>query len=759
MRRNSHSFKEILMVSTLLILATSLLFVSIRASGSSGGYEKWGPRVDYTQLIIYGTYEAEVAAFLAGDVDMIDWPLDYDTYLLIEDDPDFVVENLTMYDCYDIDINCLRWPTSDYRFRQAIAHLIDYETFYTSILRAYAGGLMDNILWQEWTKWYNPTAPKYWYNRTIATSILAAAGYKNWDADSWLEWKAPNGTVYELPTLDFYARKDDPLRHALGDLLNAELIAVGIPTKYTVAERSICWNNAYRWYTYHLYTAGMGPFVDPQFLYDYYHSKFATPEIEWCMNNVFFMNDTYDYWVEKMKFAPDEATAIEGCKKAQEIFMDQVPLIPVYNSAGATAYRAKYGHHLGEEPYWDKPWKGVVNSIIPTTTCGVNDWWTLLNAHSEGVERDGVLRYGMMNDADHVNPVTVYSYWDAIITNEIYSTLFMRDPYNGDRIPWMAKEWKVETWNYGGKNATQLTLTLCPNIKWSDGTPLNSTDVAFTMKYMYDAVSASWYPDVEAIDGINTTTPNIQTPDPYTVVIRYNVQTVWALDWAGVIPIIPKHVWETIPPSQANRGEFERTGNLTGSGPYVIDSYKKNEWWLLRANPYYFRNTWHDIALTDMKSPKTIVGQGCLLNITLTVENTGSFNETVNIEVYANTTLIATIPNMPIVRSTSETITIAWNTTGFAKGNYTLKAETPPVAGEIMINDNTLTDGWVIVALLGDINADGIVDISDIYLIALAFGAMPPDPNYDPNLDIVYDEIIDIADIYTAAIHFGETDL
>jgi ABC-type transport system substrate-binding protein len=593
---NFDRLKRTLLVSALIIVMLSSTFVLSRAGGGSSGYEKWGPRVDYLQLLIAGSVSSEAQAFRAGATDVMDWPLDYDNYMAIKDDPDFVLEPLTMFDIYDIDINCLRWPTSDYRFRQAIAHLIDYEWFYTNILHAYAGELMDNIIWweSEWTEWYNSDAPKYWYNATLALEILEAAGYKNWDSDPELEYN--NGTIYDLPPLEFWAREDDPIRSALGTMINEDLNAVGIPTEFTIASMEVCWDHAYVYYTYHLYTAGMGPFRDVQFLYDYYHSQFATPEEEWAWNNVFFINDTYDGYVEALKFAPDLTTAEEACKEAQAIFMDQVPLIPVYHSAGSTAYRAKYGHHGGENAYWDKPWNGFVNSIIPTVNSGVSDWWSLLNAHPGDVARGGVLRFGMLNELDHVNPVTSYSVWDAILLNELYGTLVMRDPLIAEfppaYVPWFAKEWTVETWDNGGVDATKLTFKLFDNIKWSDGTPLNSSDVAFTMKYMYDT-AATYYANVEKIDGIDTGTPHIETPDATTVIIYFNVETVWALDMIGVVPIIPKHVWETIPPELVEeQGEFvygANKGNLTCSGPYVIADHLEGEWWLLRANPYFFR--------------------------------------------------------------------------------------------------------------------------------------------------------------------------
>jgi ABC-type transport system substrate-binding protein len=237
-----------------------------------------------------------------------------------------------------------------------------------------------------------------------------------------------------------------------------------------------------------------------------------------------------------------------------------------------------------------------VNTIIPTVNSGVNDYWSLLSAHPGDVERGGVLRYGMMNELEHVNPVTSYSTWDLIVLDELYSSLIMRDPYTGNNIPWLAREWTIGTWDNGGENATKLTFKLYDKLKWSDGTPLNSTDVAFTMKYMYDAAGSSYFSYVEAIDGIDTAAPHIETPNATTVVVYFNVETIWALEMLGGVPIIPSHVWQTIPPELVEEeGEYVKTGNLTCSGPYVINSHKEGEWWLLRANPYFFRRLVGDI--------------------------------------------------------------------------------------------------------------------------------------------------------------------
>lgn len=60
-------------------------------------------------------------------------------------------------------------------------------------------------------------------------------------------------------------------------------------------------------------------------------------------------------------------------------------------------------------------------------------------------------------------------------------------------------------------------------------------------------------------------------------------------------------------------------------------------------------------------------------------------------------------------------------------------------------------------ALLGDLNGDGIVDISDAVLAAKAFGSHSGDPNWNPAADLNGDGTVDIFDIIMLARSFGHT--
>jgi len=164
-----------------------------------------------------------------------------------------------------------------------------------------------------------------------------------------------------------------------------------------------------------------------------------------------------------------------------------------------------------------------------------------------------------------------------------------------------------------------------------------------------------------------------------------------------------------------------------------------------------------DVAVTGLAPSKTVVGQGYSIRINVTAENQGEITETFNATVYANTTIIET-KTVTLTSGNSATITFSWNTTYFAKGNYTMSAYAWPVQDEVDITDNELIAGVVFVGIPGDLDANGVVDIFDLVRIALRFGETLPQPvpwPYPPE-DINSDGLLDIFDIVVVALHFGE---
>jgi len=168
----------------------------------------------------------------------------------------------------------------------------------------------------------------------------------------------------------------------------------------------------------------------------------------------------------------------------------------------------------------------------------------------------------------------------------------------------------------------------------------------------------------------------------------------------------------------------------------------------------------HDIAITNVMPYKTVVGRGCNVPISVTAENWGNYTETFNATAYYNPENASGIPietqTGSLTIGGSTTVTLTWNTTGVPYGNYAITAKATPLPNETDTSDNTLTEGWILVTVVGDVNGDARVSVADMVQVDIALGTRPGDPNHNPNADVNDDGRISIADMVQIDIHLGE---
>jgi len=203
--------------------------------------------------------------------------------------------------------------------------------------------------------------------------------------------------------------------------------------------------------------------------------------------------------------------------------------------------------------------------------------------------------------------------------------------------------------------------------------------------------------------------------------------------------------------------------NVKGLGESVLDLYdtklgdsQKQPINHTTIDGYCYTPLGHDIAINGVTPSKTVVGEDYSLSIRVAVKNYGSFVETFNITAYYNETNIIATHGIILTNGNSTTIAFMWNTTGIAKGNYAISANAIPVPGEIDITDNMCIDGFVAVAMVGDVNADGKVDILDIALVARAYGSYLGHQRWNPNYDLDGNGKVDILDVALAARNYGK---
>jgi hypothetical protein len=180
----------------------------------------------------------------------------------------------------------------------------------------------------------------------------------------------------------------------------------------------------------------------------------------------------------------------------------------------------------------------------------------------------------------------------------------------------------------------------------------------------------------------------------------------------------------------------------------------------LPDNVIYFQNIvsppTHDVAVVDVTSSKTVIGQGYGTEIEVTVANQGTFSETFNVTAYADTTAIGTQQVSGLNAMDQTTLMFTWNTSEPAYGNYTLSAYAWPVPNETNTANNNCTEGVITLTIPGDLNGDFKVSLADLVLLANAYGSEPFDVKWNPNADMNGDGIVDRADLVILAIHYGQ---
>jgi hypothetical protein len=163
-----------------------------------------------------------------------------------------------------------------------------------------------------------------------------------------------------------------------------------------------------------------------------------------------------------------------------------------------------------------------------------------------------------------------------------------------------------------------------------------------------------------------------------------------------------------------------------------------------------------NIKISNVSLSATVVGQGYNMSIGIMTFGYGNYTENINITIYANTTIIGEINNIDMASKNFAIIQYTWDTSGFAKGNYTISAVADTVPGETYTEDNTFIDGIVIVTLPGDTNGDAYVNAKDAVLLGTAFNANQGQPSFNPNADINGDQWCNAKDAVILGMHFNE---
>jgi peptide/nickel transport system substrate-binding protein len=141
-------------------------------------------------------------------------------------------------------------------------------------------------------------------------------------------------------------------------------------------------------------------------------------------------------------------------------------------------------------------------------------------------------------------------------------------------IPWLATNY---AWSNGGKT---LTFTIRPGVKFSDGTPMTASDVAFTFNLLKNnSTLASQAPAPTPVP-VSATAPNATT-----AVLTFAQPEYANLFLIGSTYVLPQHIWQSV----SNPATYA-DANPVGTGPYELSSYSSQKV-AFKQNPYYWQKS------------------------------------------------------------------------------------------------------------------------------------------------------------------------
>ncbi|MGI9119305.1 MAG: ABC transporter substrate-binding protein [Acidimicrobiales bacterium] len=158
----------------------------------------------------------------------------------------------------------------------------------------------------------------------------------------------------------------------------------------------------------------------------------------------------------------------------------------------------------------------------------------------------------------------------------IYDTLLWNDS-RGEVMPWLARSFKPSD------DGLTYTFELRDDVSWQDGRPLTPDDVVFTFEYF---AGQKLSPQVIVQPSQQGGVKEVVATGGQDIEFRLGRPDTTFLEFvAAAVPIVPRHVWESIP----DAGKAMDPGVLVGSGPYRLDSYGPGEGsYLYVANDDYF---------------------------------------------------------------------------------------------------------------------------------------------------------------------------
>jgi peptide/nickel transport system substrate-binding protein len=191
-------------------------------------------------------------------------------------------------------------------------------------------------------------------------------------------------------------------------------------------------------------------------------------------------------------------------------------------------------------------------------------------ARAQTPKKGGTLTFLMTNEPNTLISLTTTATTALTVSGKTTEGLLEYD-YDIKPRPSLATAWEISP------DGLRYTFKLRPNVKFHDGKPFTSADVAYSIQLLKTA-----HPR-----GRNTfaNVSNVKTPDDRTAIIELDKPAPYLIKAfaAAESPMVPRHLYEGSNPISNPNGNAP-----VGTGPYVFKEWVRGSHVMFERNPNYW---------------------------------------------------------------------------------------------------------------------------------------------------------------------------
>jgi len=239
----------------------------------------------------------------------------------------------------------------------------------------------------------------------------------------------------------------------------------------------------------------------------------------------------------------------------------------------------------------------AAGAMTALAACGSGSGGSSTGGTPGGPVHGGNLVIARTADSQSMNNTTVFDNESIWIFEQIMQPLYTVTPNGRGVEPWLATGYTVSA------DKKTYTFTLRKGVKFSNGKPMTSADVKFSIDQARAAAKGWGY--------IDTAIASVSAPSPQTVVVHLKYP------WAPLLADLSLFANAIVPANYGGQTETAFYQHPIGTGPFKWDYWHKGSALKLVRNPYFWQQgkpylnsvTWTDVPSDNTRELQLKGGQ------------------------------------------------------------------------------------------------------------------------------------------------------